>query len=73
MSLILPGAGQLYNGHFWRGIFWLIVTPGLWIGFGWIAELDMPRGLGARARQGRGEGFREHQHSPGLPVVESLW
>jgi hypothetical protein len=24
--------GQFYNGDFLRGLFWLIVTPGLWIG-----------------------------------------
>jgi len=40
LSLIIPGVGQFYNGTFWRGIFWLIVTPGLWIGsggfLGWI-------------------------------------
>jgi hypothetical protein len=29
--LIIPGVGQIYNGAFLRGIFWLIVTPG----FGW--------------------------------------
>ncbi|MBN1106309.1 MAG: hypothetical protein JXL84_23085 [Deltaproteobacteria bacterium] len=43
MSLILPGVGQIYNGHFLRGIFWLIITPGFWIGtggmFGWICHL----------------------------------
>lgn len=43
MSLILPGIGQFYNGDFWRGIFWLIVTPGLWIGsgglLGWICHI----------------------------------
>jgi hypothetical protein len=36
MSLILPGVGQIYNGHFLRGIFWLIVTPGFWIGSGGV-------------------------------------
>ena len=43
LSLIIPGLGQFYNGHFWRGIFWLIVTPGLWIGsggfLGWICHV----------------------------------
>ena len=43
LSLILPGVGQIYNGDFLRGIFWLIVTPGLWIGtgglFGWVCHL----------------------------------
>jgi TM2 domain-containing membrane protein YozV len=42
ISLILPGAGQIYNGDFLRGLFWLIVTPGLWIGsgglLGWICH-----------------------------------
>jgi TM2 domain-containing membrane protein YozV len=39
LSLLIPGVGQFYNGEFLRGIFWLIVTPGFWIGtaglFGW--------------------------------------
>lgn len=43
LSLIIPGVGQFYNGHFFRGIFWLIVTPGLWIGsggtLGWICHI----------------------------------
>jgi len=43
LSLIIPGVGQIYNGKFLRGLFWLIVTPGLWIGsgglLGWICHL----------------------------------
>lgn len=43
LSLIIPGVGQIYNGDFLRGIFWLIVTPGFWIGtaglFGWPFHL----------------------------------
>ncbi len=43
LSLVIPGVGQFYNGTFWRGIFWLIVTPGLWIGsggtLGWICHV----------------------------------
>ena len=43
LSFFIPGVGQIYNGDFLRGIFWLIVTPGLWIGssgfFGWICHL----------------------------------
>lgn len=43
LSLIVPGIGQIYNGEFLRGIFWLIVTPGFWIGtggmFGWVCHL----------------------------------
>ena len=43
LSLLIPGVGQLYNGTWLRGIFWLIVTPGFWIGtggtLGWICHL----------------------------------
>ena len=43
LSAVLPGLGQFYNGDFLRGIFWLIVTPGLWIGsgglLGWICHV----------------------------------
>ena len=43
LSLIVPGVGQIYNGAFWRGLFWLIITPGFWIGsggaLGWICHL----------------------------------
>jgi TM2 domain-containing membrane protein YozV len=43
LSLIIPGVGQIYNGRIWRGIFWLIVTPGFWIGsgglLGWVCHL----------------------------------
>ena len=34
LSAVIPGLGQFYNGDFLRGIFWLIVTPGMWIGTG---------------------------------------
>jgi TM2 domain-containing membrane protein YozV len=43
LSLLIPGVGQLYNGTWLRGIFWLIVTPGFWIGtggtLGWVCHL----------------------------------
>ena len=43
LSLIVPGVGQIYNGTFVRGLFWLILTPGFWIGtggtLGWICHL----------------------------------
>lgn len=43
LSLVVPGVGQIYNGAFWRGLFWLVVTPGFWIGtgglLGWVAHL----------------------------------
>ena len=43
LSVVIPGVGQIYNGDFLRGIFWLIVTPGLWLGsggtLGWICHI----------------------------------
>jgi len=43
LSALIPGLGQLYNGTFWRGIVWLVLTPGLWIGtgglLGWICHV----------------------------------
>ena len=42
-TFFVPGIGQIYNGTLLRGLFWLIVTPGLWIGsgglFGWVCHL----------------------------------
>lgn len=34
LSLIVPGIGQFYAGHWVWGIVWLIVTPGFWLGTG---------------------------------------
>ena len=43
LSLLIPGVGQIYNGDILRGLFWLIITPGLWIGsgglLGWVCHL----------------------------------
>lgn len=43
LSLVVPGVGQIYNGEIWRGLFWLIVTPGFWLGtgglLGWVCHL----------------------------------
>jgi TM2 domain-containing membrane protein YozV len=43
LSVIVPGVGQFYNGDFLRGLFWLILTPGLWIGtgglLGWVCHV----------------------------------
>lgn len=42
-SLIVPGIGQIYARKYLWAIFWLIVTPGFWIGsgglLGWICHL----------------------------------
>lgn len=36
-SLVVPGVGQFYAGRWGWGIFWLIATPGFWIGTGgWL-------------------------------------
>jgi TM2 domain-containing membrane protein YozV len=54
-SFFIPGAGQIYNGDFLRAIFWLIVTPGLWIGsggtLGWICHLIAAYTAGTRAEE----------------------
>jgi serine/threonine protein kinase len=43
LSFLIPGLGQIYNRDFLRGLFWLIITPGFWIGsaalFGWPFHL----------------------------------
>lgn len=43
LSFLVPGIGQIYNGTIWRGVFWLIITPGLWIGsgglLGWVCHV----------------------------------
>jgi TM2 domain-containing membrane protein YozV len=43
LSVFVPGVGQIYNGDFLRGIFWLIVTPGMWLGtgglLGWVCHV----------------------------------
>jgi TM2 domain-containing membrane protein YozV len=43
LSLLVPGIGQFYNGEFLRGLFWLIITPGFWIGtgglLGWVCHV----------------------------------
>jgi TM2 domain-containing membrane protein YozV len=54
LSVVIPGVGQIYNGDFLRGVFWLIVTPGLWIGsggvLGWICHVIAAYTAHRRAR-----------------------
>ena len=54
LSVLIPGVGQIYNGDFLRGIFWLIVTPGLWLGsgglLGWICHVIAAYTAHRRAR-----------------------
>ena len=55
LSLIVPGVGQIYNGDFLRGIFWLIVTPGMWIGtgglLGWVCHVIAAMTAYSRAKK----------------------
>ena len=43
LSFLLPGLGQAYNRKYLRALFWLIITPGLWLGtgglLGWAAHI----------------------------------
>jgi TM2 domain-containing membrane protein YozV len=43
LSFLVPGIGQIYNGDILRGIFWLIITPGFWVGtgglLGWVCHV----------------------------------
>lgn len=59
LSAVIPGIGQFYNGDFLRGIFWLIVTPGLWIGsgglLGWICHVIAAFTAYSRALKKNGE------------------
>ena len=34
LSFLAPGLGQFYNRDYLRGIFWLVITPGFWVGSG---------------------------------------
>jgi TM2 domain-containing membrane protein YozV len=59
LSALIPGLGQFYNGDFLRGIFWLIVTPGLWIGsgglLGWICHVIAAFTAYSRGRRKQGD------------------
>ena len=42
LSFLVPGIGQIYTGHLGWALFWLIITPGFWIGsggcLGWVCH-----------------------------------
>lgn len=42
LSFLIPGVGQIYNRRFLRAVFWLIITPGFWIGTGRHTGVDLP-------------------------------
>jgi TM2 domain-containing membrane protein YozV len=54
LSFLIPGVGQIYNGDILRGVFWLIITPGFWIGtgglLGWVCHV-----IAAATAHGRAE------------------
>lgn len=62
LSFVIPGLGQLYNGHFIRAAFWLLITfwwidnPMAWpfeAGFGlWMAHFIPALTAYHKARQG---------------------
>jgi TM2 domain-containing membrane protein YozV len=43
LSMLIPGIGQIYAGRYLWGIFWLVITPGFWIGsggcLGWVCHI----------------------------------
>ena len=63
LSFLIPGVGQIYNGDILRGLFWLIITPGLWLGsaglFGWVCHLIAAATAHARAEDKERRRFRE--------------
>jgi TM2 domain-containing membrane protein YozV len=59
LSLIVPGIGQFYAGRWLWGIFWLVITPGFWIGtgglLGWLCHvLSAVQAHGQVKAMGRG-------------------
>ncbi len=62
LSFVVPGVGQIYNGCIWRGLFWLVVTPGFWVGsggmLGWVCHL---------IAAGTAYSFAEHRERGMLP------
>lgn len=43
ISVLAPGLGHLYLGRWGWAVFWLIITPGFWVGsggfLGWICHI----------------------------------
>ncbi len=62
LSLFVPGLGQIYNGEILRGLFWLVVTPGVWLGtgglLGWICHLISAATAYSRANLKEGRTLR---------------
>ena len=86
LSAVIPGLGQFYNGDFLRGLFWLIVTPGLWIGsdeaderlafvvgpdLGCVADEDWSLGDGSHCRSIRHCRIQHNVPPPPVPVCDA--
>ena len=68
LSFLIPGLGQLYNREYLRGLFWLLLTPWLWLFsaglLGWAVHL-----LSAATAYHRAELLqRRHSWPVGLEV-----
>lgn len=61
LSFFLPGVGQIYNGDFLRGLFWLVITPGFWLGtggiLGWVCHIAAAFTAYQRAEQKMRDGL----------------
>ncbi|OJT17050.1 hypothetical protein BO221_47420 [Archangium sp. Cb G35] len=66
LSFFIPGLGQLYNGDIFRGLFWLIITPGFWLGtgglLGWVCHF-----ISAATAHGRAEEKQRAELASGFP------
>jgi hypothetical protein len=55
LSFLVPGVGQIYNGDILRGVFWLIITPGFWLGtgglLGWVCHIASAATAYSRAEE----------------------
>ncbi len=66
LSFFIPGLGQIYNGDIFRGLFWLIITPGIWLGslglFGWLCHI-----VSAATAYNRAEDKERAERASGFP------
>ena len=56
LSFLIPGVGQLYAGRYLWAAFWLLFTPGFWVGtggcLGWVCHLVSAWQAQQQAHQG---------------------
>jgi hypothetical protein len=73
LSFLVPGFGQIYNRDYVRGIVWLIITPGFWIGtggaLGWLCHLISAYTAYQRAQPMPASGIRPPSGSRGLSFL----